>query len=125
MYICISRCISASIHDKSLLTIAAVLASTNPETVTCMGAVLGVIPSGVSPTKAHPLINSQTIEGDGTVASEHQKVKQTPTNQSSNKTTNESESAIVQQPGSGRNDKGDLRITTPKIQKTGQGTLYM
>jgi hypothetical protein len=50
-----------------------------------MGAVLGVIPSSVSPVKAHPLINSQTIEAGGAVTSDH-KVKQPTTNQSPNKT---------------------------------------
>ena len=109
MYICISRCSPASIYDKSLLTIATVLASTNPAMVTRMGAVLEVIPSSVSPAMAHPLITSQTIEGDGAVTSEHQKAKQTTTNQSANKTTNGRKSAIVQQPDSGRNGKGDLR----------------
>jgi hypothetical protein len=83
-----------------------------------MDAVPKVNPSSVSPDKAHPLNKSQTIEGDGAVTSEYRKVKQTSTNQSSNKTTNERESAIVWKPDSGRNGKGDLRNTLTEDQTT-------
>ena len=82
-----------------------------------MDAVLKANPSSVSPDKAHPLNKSQTTEGDGAVTSEYQKVKQTSTNQSSNKTTNERESAMVQ-PDSGRNGKGDLRNSLTEDQTT-------
>jgi hypothetical protein len=59
--------------------------------------------------KVNPLIKSQIIEGGGVVTTLNQKVKQTSTNQSPNKTTSDRESAIVQKPDSGRNGKGNLR----------------